>query len=232
MNKKGDCVKEKMTKEQKKQLLKERNTPPHLSILEEIGNAISHGAGAAAALIGMILLLLKADSNAKIAAALIFGGSMFLLMLMSCLYHAFKSDSKVKRLWRRFDYTSIYFLINGTFAPICLVFANSSLALLLFAIQWLLALVGIIMILVYGPGKWPALHYTLYFVIGWSGVFFLGDMYQHNQQLLCMILMGGVVYTLGMIPFSKNHKSAHFLWHLFVLSGVLLHWIGIYFFLY
>ena len=190
-----------MTKEQKKQLLKERNTPPHLSILEEIGNAISHGAGAAAALIGMILLLLKADSNAKIAAALIFGGSMFLLMLMSCLYHAFKSDSKVKRLWRRFDYTSIYFLINGTFAPICLVFANSSLALLLFAIQW-------------------------------SGVFFLGDMYQHNQQLLCMILMGGVVYTLGMIPFSKNHKGAHFLWHLFVLSGALLHWIGIYFFLY
>ena len=174
-------MKEKMTKEQRKQQIKERNTPPKLSILEEIGNSVTHGVGAVVALIGMILLLLKADSGAKIAGALIFGGSMFLLMLMSCLYHAFKSDSKVKRVWRRFDYTSIYFLINGTFAPIILVFANSSFAILLFIIQWILALIGILMILIYGPGKWPALHYTLYFLIGWSGVFLLPDLYQSNQ---------------------------------------------------
>ncbi|EFP62716.1 hypothetical protein DWW36_18460 [Erysipelotrichaceae bacterium AF15-26LB] len=225
-------MKEKMTKDQKRQQLRERNTPPHLSVLEEVGNAITHGIGALVALIGMILLLLKSNSSEKIIAALIFGGSMFLLMLMSCLYHAFKSDTKVKRLWRRFDYTSIYFLINGTFAPICLVFADSRWALVLFAVQWLLAITGIVMIMIYGPGKWPALHYTLYFLIGWSGICFLPDLYQHNQPLLYMILLGGVVYTAGMIPFSKHYKGSHFLWHLFVLAGALLHWIGIYFFLY
>lgn len=222
----------KATKEERKQALKKRNQPPHLTILEEVGNAISHGAGAVFALAGMILLLLKSDNPNKIAASLIFGGSMFLLMLMSCLYHAFKRDSAVKRLWRRFDYTSIYLLIGGTFAPICLVYDGSDLALLLFAVQWILIVFGVCIILVFGPGKWPPLHYTLYFLIGWSGVLFLPNLYHHNQPLLWMILLGGLIYTMGMIPFSRNKKGMHFLWHLFVLGGALCHWIGIYFFIY
>ena len=64
-------MKEKMTKDQKRQQLRERNTPPHLSVLEEVGNAITHGIGALVALVGMILLLLKSNSSEKIIAALI-----------------------------------------------------------------------------------------------------------------------------------------------------------------
>ena len=225
-------LKEQQTKEQKKQILKERNQPPHLSVLEEVGNAITHGVGALLALIGMILLLMKSDSGWKILAALLFSGSMFLMMLMSCLYHAFKYNSTVKRIWRRFDYTSIYLLINGTFAPICLVYEGNTLALTLFALQWTMAIIGILIILIYGPGKWPALHYTLYFLIGWSGVVYLPNLYQNNQPLLWMILLGGIVYTIGMIPFAKNTKGSHFLWHIFVLSGAFLHWLGIYCFIY
>lgn len=225
-------VRETITKEEKKQRLRERNKPPHLSILEEVGNAVTHGIGAALALLGMILLLMKSDSAVKIGATLLFSGSMFVLMLMSCLYHAFPSDSMVKRIWRRFDYTSIYLLINGTFAPICLVYEGGQLAIVLFILQWIMAGIGIAVILIYGPGKWSALHYTLYFLIGWSGVIFLPDLYQHNQPLLWMILLGGVVYTIGMIPFSKNKKGSHFLWHIFVLIGALLHWLGIYLFIY
>lgn len=221
-----------MKNEQKKLEIIARNTPPHLSRLEEVGNAITHGLGAVLAIVGMLLLLLKSDGEAKIAAALIYGISMFFMMLTSCLYHSFKSDSKIKRIWRRFDYTSIYFLINGTFAPICLVYDGGTFALSLFTLQWVLALFGICMILIYGPGKWPALHFTLYFVIGWSGLLYIPEFYQHNQPLLWMILLGGIIYTIGMIPFSKKMKGSHFIWHLFVLGGAFIHWLAIYFFIY
>lgn len=88
------------------------------------------------------------------------------------------------------------------------------------------------MILIFGPGKWPALHFTLYFVIGWSGLVFLPGLWKDNQNLLWMILGGGIVYTIGMIPFAKHGKGSHFIWHLFVLGGAILHWLGIYLFLY
>lgn len=221
-----------LTKEERRQQLYEKNKPPKLSILEEVGNAITHGAGALFALIAMVMLLIKADTMNKCVAALIYGISMFLMMLMSCLYHSFKSESKVKHLWRRFDYTSIYLLIGGTFAPILLVYRGDALGISFFIIQWLLILFGIIMILIFGPGKWPALHFTLYFVIGWSGLVFLPGLWKDNQNLLWMILGGGIVYTIGMIPFAKHGKGSHFIWHLFVLGGAILHWLGIYLFLY
>ena len=43
-----------------------------------------------------------------------------------------------------------------------------------------------------------------------------------------VILAGGVVYTLGMIPFARNRKYDHCVWHLFVLAAAALHWVGIY----
>ena len=47
-----------------------------------------------------------------------------------------------------------------------------------------------------------------------------------------LILLGGLAYTLGMIPFAKRKKNSHFIWHIFVLVGAVLHWFAIYFFIY
>ena len=60
--------------------------PPHLSILEEVGNAVTHGLGVALAIVGFILLLLKSDTGLKVMATCFYGISLFFLMLMSCLY--------------------------------------------------------------------------------------------------------------------------------------------------
>ena len=78
-------MKDKLTREQKKELVRERNQPPRLTLLEEIGNAVTHGLGAVLALVGMILLLIKSDTGMKVAASLIFGISMFILMFISFL---------------------------------------------------------------------------------------------------------------------------------------------------
>lgn len=208
------------------------NEPPHLTVLEEVGNAITHGLGAALAIAGFILLLLKSNTKMKIIATLFYGISLILLMLMSCLYHSFKSGSRVKRLWRRFDYSSIYLLIGGTFAPLYLVYWGNTLGITLFCIQWALILIGISIIAIFGPGRFSWIHFTLYFTIGWSGLMFIPSLIKHNIPLLLFIIIGGIIYTVGMIPFVRDKKYDHFKWHFFVLVGAILHWIGIYLFLY
>ena len=219
-------------KEERKQELQKLNEPPVLTILEEVGNAITHGVGAVLALVGFILLLLKSDTGMKVMASCFYGISLFILMLMSCLYHSFKSGSKVKRIWRRFDYASIYLLIGGTFAPLYLVYWGNTLGIVLFCIQWSFIVFGIIMLAIFGPGKWKWIHFTLYFTIGWSGLIMLPDFFHNNIPLLFMILIGGIVYTVGMVPFARDKKYDHFIWHFFVLIGALLHWFGIYLFVY
>lgn len=222
----------KQEKEKRKKQIKALNEPPKLTILEEVGNAVVHGIGAGLAIAGFILLLLKSDTGLKVMASCFYGISLFLLMIMSTLYHAFKSGSKVKRLWRRFDYCSIYLLIGGTFAPLYLVYWGNTLGIIIFSIQWALIVLGIVMISVFGPGRFKWLHFSLYFIIGWSGLVFLPDWFHNNRPLMWMILIGGVVYTVGMIPFTKDKKYSHFIWHFFVLIGAILHWIGIYYFIY
>lgn len=216
----------------KKQEREKRNEPPVLSLQEEVINSLTHGIGAVLAIIAMILLLRKSTTPLMITASCFYGISLIFMMLMSCLYHAFKSQTKLKRIWRRFDYMSIYFLIGATFAPLYLVYWGNQLGIILFIIQWIVVIFGVTMIAIFGPGKWSALHFTLYFSIGWSGIIFLPYMYEHSKPLLMMILSGGLVYTLGMIPFAKHTKYAHCVWHIFVLGGAILHWIGIYNFVY
>lgn len=219
-------------KEERKKKIKQLNEPPKLTVLEEVGNAVTHGIGAILAIVAFILVLLKSDTGMKIMASCFYGISLFLMMLMSCLYHSFKSGSTVKRLWRRFDYSSIYMLIGGTFAPIYLIYLGNTLGIVLFCIAWFLIIFGITMISIFGPARFMWVHFTLFFSIGWSGLMFIPDWYKHNMPLLCMILIGGIFYTVGMIPFSRDRKYDHFIWHFFVLAGAIFHWFGIYYYIY
>ena len=186
-----------------------RNEPPRLTLGAEVFNAVSHGLGALGAAAALTLLLVRSQGAMELLASCVYGISMVVMMLMSCVYHAMPTGSGVKRVCRRFDYTSIYLLIGGTFAPILLLYLGGALGVTLFCVQWAVILAGVALVMVFGPGRWRALHFTLYFLIGWS-----------NDR--------GLAYTLGMIPFAGKKKYDHCVWHVFVLAGAALHWVGIY----
>ena len=209
-----------------------RNEPPRRSVLEEVGNAVTHGVGSLLSIAALVLLLLRADTTPKIVAALVYGICMILMFTMSCLYHSFRSGSTVKRVWRRFDYISIYLLIGGTFAPLWLVYWGGKTGLLLMILQWIIIVTGVTFVGVFGPGRLRPLHIALYIVLGWSALVFLPGMIRNDRPLFWFILAGGIIYTLGIIPFLLKKKGAHFLWHFFVLFGAIAHWLGIYLYVY
>ena len=208
------------------------NEPPRRSVPEEVGNAVVHGVGALLSIAGTVLLALRSDTGAKAFSTAVYGLCMLLLFLMSCLYHSFRWGSRVKRLWRRFDYLSIYLLIGGTFTPLWLIYWNRPLGTVLCILQWAIIITGITLISVFGPGRIRWLHMTLYIVLGWCGLIFLPQMVRESMSLFYFILGGGIIYTLGIIPFAIKARGAHFIWHFFVFFGALAHWLGIYFYVY
>ena len=216
----------------KKEKYKLQNQPPKRSTLEEIGNSITHGVGAIFGIVALILLLIKSTETIEVVSAVIYGVSLITMMLTSCLYHAFKTGSTVKRIFRRFDYSGIYLLIVGTFTPLFLVYASQPVLKILFVLQGLLMILGITFVSIFGPERIKRLNFIMYFAIGWSGVLFIPEFIENNIRLLHMILGRRILYTLGMIPFTLNFKSAHFIWHFFVLCGAIIHFLGIYSYVY
>lgn len=208
------------------------NEPPKRSVPEEIGNAVTHGVGALFAVAGLVLLLLRSDSSMKLLCSLIYGSCLIMMFMMSCLYHAFRWGTRVKRLWRRFDYISIYLLLGGTFTPLWLLFWQGQAGTVFCCVQWAVIITGIVFVAVFGPGRPKALHSVLFVVLGWVGLVFLPRMVRENPPLFLTTLIGGVIYTLGVIPFALKKKGSHFLWHFFVFFGAAVHWFGIYLFLY
>ena len=208
------------------------NEPPRRGVLEEVGNAVTHGVGALMGIAGLVLLLLRSDTGAKVLSSCIYGFCLIVMFLMSCLYHSFKGGSTVKRVWRRFDYISIYLLIGGSFTPLWLVYWGNSWGIALCCVQWAILITGIVFISVFGPGRLRWIHMTLYIAVGWSALVFLPGMLKNDLPLFLYVLGGGVIYTLGIIPFALKRKGAHFLWHFFVLFGALVQFLGIYLYVY
>ena len=225
-------LKKEAFKAQAKEAAADRNAPPVRPVLEEVGNAVSHGVGALLAVAGFILLLVKSDTGMKIMASCFYGICLILLFLFSCLYHSFKSSSKVKRVFRRFDYSSIYLLIGGTFAPFFLVYWGDTKGIVLFCVQWGIIALGITLIAVFGPGSLKKMHFVLYLLLGWSGLMFLPDFLRDDFALIIYLVGGGLLYTIGCIPFKKKATGAHFIWHFFVIAGAVVHWLGVYFYVY
>ena len=73
---------------------------------------------------------------------------------------------------------------------------------------------------------------TLYVLLGWSALLFIPQMLSADLAFFLFILLGGVLYSLGIIPFAMKKGCTHFIWHFFVLGGAIVQWLGIYFYLY
>lgn len=207
--------------------------PPKRSVLEEIGNSVTHGLGSIFAVVALVLMLTSANTAEEYISAAIYFAGLFTMFTMSCLYHAFPHGSAVKRLFRRFDYSGIYLLIGATFAPVLICYFSNMFGWIFFAIQWAVIAAGITFVGVFGPTRLRFLHIPLYVILGWSALMLLPFMIMGGAFNLAMwILAGGVIYTVGIIPFALKLGASHFVWHFFVLAGAVVQWMGIYLYIY
>lgn len=212
--------------------MKKEKPMPHRSVLEEIGNSITHGVGSIFAIVALILMIKNSNNSNETLSAIVYFLGMFILFTMSCLYHAFRYGSTVKKVFRRFDYSSIYLLIGATYTPILLCYFGGTFGTIFCILQWIIIALGITFVGVFGAGRLRGLHISLYLILGWCGIVFFPKMVIEDLIFFVYILGGGLIYTLGIIPFAMKKKVSHFIWHFFVLFGSIVQWIGIYLYIY
>ncbi len=200
---------------------------------EEIANAISHGLGAAFAIAGTVLLILKSmGSVAGVVAASIYSGSLIILYLMSTLYHSF-THYKTKRVFQVLDHCSIFLLILGSYAPFCLVVLNSLTGYILLGFNLALTILGIVLNSV-SLAKWHKFSLVLYLLMGWSVVIDIKPLLAHlTTPGVILLAIGGLFYSIGVFFYrAKRPRFMHMVWHLFVIFGSICHYICIYYFVY
>jgi hemolysin III len=127
-----------------------KSEKPAIKLIEEIFNSITHGLGAVAAIVGLVLGIVIMTSTVSFKIGfIIYASSLIILMLASTLYHAL-TFTKANKVFQAIDHSSIFILIAG-----------------------------------------------------------------------------GILYTVGTIPFAFKKPFAHFSWHLFVIAAAVAQFFAI-----
>ncbi len=195
------------------------------TLLEEKLNTITHLFGAVLGVFALYVLLHNNTQKTPYStfSLLLYSCSIILLFSSSTIYH-FSKNKRQKRIFRTLDHISIYFLIAGTYSPVCLILLPNSLGWQLFFLVWGIALFGIFLKLFF-TGKCEVFSLLLYVIMGWLIVFDWSALTQQltNKELFYLVA-GGLTYTLGIVFYVIDKiPFNHVIWHLFVLAGVGFH---------
>lgn len=202
-------------------------------------SAITHGAGAVLAILATALLLVRTVLTGgdawKIVSFAIYGASMTGLYTASTLYHCVNTSAAGRIALRKYDHASIYFLIAGTYTPVCLTALRGPWGWSLFGIIWGLAIAGLVMSLVWINCP-RSLTATVYIAMGWLAVVAVYPLCMAlGRRGIFWLLLGGVLYTIGGVlyalkwPGRNNPRfGCHEVFHVFILLGSAAHFLMIY----
>ena len=211
--------------------------------LKDPASAITHFIGMVAAVSAAPFLLERAAQTGhikSIVSSLLFIISMILLYGASTFYHAVITNDRTTLLLKKLDHIMIYFLIAGSYTPICLLVLGGRTGIILLAIVWSFAIAGILIkaFWVYCP-KWVSS--VLYIGMGWTCVLAFTQLLNSlSPAAFVWLLAGGIIYTVGgviyalKLPiFNSKHKyfGSHEIFHLFVMAGSFCHFVVMYWYL-
>lgn len=200
------------------------------SITEEVFNATTHGIGVGLGITALVLMTIfsvRQHDAWKIVSSVLFGSSIILLYLSSTLYHSL-ARTRVQRILKTLDHSSIFILIAGTYTPFCLVSLRGGWGWTLFGFVWGLALLGLFFKLLF-VYRFHTLSTIIYLLMGWVIVIAINPLI-HDVPFdgLMWLLAGGLCYTIGVIFYIwKNKAFMHSIWHLFVLAGTICHFFAV-----
>ena len=193
---------------------------------EEFWNTLTHFIGLVLSIIGLPVLLYYNQNltDFSFQSILFFEFGMICLYSASTLYH-YSTNLKLKRKFRVFDHVSIFYLIAGSYAPVCLITLHSDSGTKIFAIILLIALIGTIFKLFF-TGKYEKFSLFLYLAMGWLVVIdFKNIIDSFETRAIALLVISGLFYSFGIIFYRlEKIKYSHAIWHMFVLGGSICHY--------
>ncbi len=155
--------------------------------------------------------------------------------LSSTLYHSLVR-TRARPVLHVLDHSAIYVLIAGTYTPFTLVSLRGTLGWIVFAVEWSLAVAGVLFKTLamerLKERRFAVLSTMVYLFQGWF-IVFVGRALLHaiGWHGVAWLAAGGAAYTLGILFFAFDRVPYfHAAWHLFVLAGSIAHYFAILFY--
>ncbi|AGA68473.1 channel protein, hemolysin III family [Desulfitobacterium dichloroeliminans LMG P-21439] len=201
--------------------------------IKEPMNALTHFVPFVAAWFGLVsLLLLSYGSLSKTITMAVYGLSVIGLYGTSSLYHALPCTPKKELILRKIDHMMIYILIGGSYTPVFYYGLEGAWRWAMLIAVWALALIGVLLKIWFINA--PRYVSTAFYVtLGWIALVPIVQLV-HNLPLgaLIMMVVGGVMYTVGAIIYAAKifriprlHLGFHEIFHIFIAAGTLIHFL-------
>ena len=216
----------------REQLYKE--SIPKYSSLEEMINYTLHFIGI---LFGIFVLFyvvkmgLKSNLNSlKFISLIVYSVSTIALYSVSFSYHLCRPNSPYKKVLRVVDHNTIYLLIAGTYFPVVALSLSLTSIIIIMSIEVLSIFIGVLLnVLSFHNSVTKIITTVIYVVMGWVLICFKETYTLMPLNSFIYILVGGIIYSIGVIIYvlGKKKKYFHSLFHLLVLFGTVIQFIGI-----
>lgn len=203
-----------------------------------IGSALTHAVGILFALMALNVLRDMAMhlGQVSVTAVSVYAVSMLCLYTASTVYHSFRTSIRGRLFLRKLDHVMIYFLIAGTYTPVCVISLEGMLSgKVMLAVIWVMALLGSGFTLFWiGMPRW--LTAVIYLVMGWVAIFAIYPLASVlSKPCFALLLAGGILYTIGGVLYAlkwpgRNNRyfGCHEIFHVFILLGSICHFLMIY----
>jgi hemolysin III len=200
---------------------------------EEFWNTLTHFIGLILSIVGLPILLFYNQNltDYSFESILFFEFGMICLYTASTLYH-YTTDINLKRKFRIFDHVSIFYLIAGSYGPICLITLYNDSGIQIFSGVVVIALIGTLFKLFF-TGRFEKLSLALYLAMGWLVVLdFNSVLISLDLNAIFLLVLSGLFYSFGIIFYRlEKMKYSHAIWHLFVLGGTTTHYFLVLFYI-
>jgi len=196
---------------------------------ETLADWIVHTAGLVCGLagaVGLFALAASSSAGARLVPVGVYVAGLLAMLTCSALYHMLLSHPR--REWlRRLDHAAIFVMIAGTYTPIAVLGLDAPWDLAVVLTVWLVAAAGVVLKLV-RPRSIESVSVALYLLQGWIGLLVMEELWASVPlRVLVMILLGGLVYSGGVIFHLSVRRYSRALWHGCVLVGAAFHYLAI-----
>jgi hemolysin III len=205
-------------------------TSPSKSLDREIlADWIVHAVGLVCGLVGAVGLVVAAayatDGHPLVPVTVYIAG-LLAMLTCSALYHVLHAHPR--RDWlRRLDHAAIFVMIAGTYTPVAALGLDWPWNFAVILAVWVIAAVGVALKLM-RPHAVERISVALYLLQGWIGLFVMKELWTSVPPgVLVMILLGGLVYSGGVIFHLSLRRYSQALWHGCVLIGATFHYVAI-----
>ena len=182
---------------------------------------------------GVALILLSHSWGVRLACV-VYMVCGLLLFGVSAVYHLGNWGKRPEKVLQQVDHSDIFVFIAGTYTPLAVALLGGWSRVLLLSLIWACAVLGVSLgVLQLKAPRWVVAG--LYIAMGWIAVAWLPALWvAGGPAVVILVLVGGVVYTLGAVVYAKRKPNPapawfgfHEIFHALTMAAAICQWVAI-----